>query len=177
MNCAWGFSRGRSEDWLRWGPYIQMVPCPSAKSHRRVEAGEPYRWNQGLPACLSQAVWQVPLSLHHSTVINSSRSRQWTLMKNNKHLFPRLGLRSSPNQRQPSPPLRKKALLIGIQKRAAEDMHIAPGRKNMKAQKDPNKERAPEAPELKDPHRDVLELEQLLISAFYQQCFPFPFPC
>lgn len=91
-----------------------------------------------------------------------------------KHLFPRLGLQSSPNQRQPSPPLRsklrKKALLIGIQndEMAAEDVHVAPKRKIKKAQKDRDKERAPEALELKDPHRDVLEMEQLLISAFYQ---------
>ena len=54
---------------------------------------------------------------------------------------------------------------------AEEDVHIAPKRKNKKAQKDRDKERAPKAPEaqeLKGPHRDVLEMEQLLISALCQ---------
>ena len=107
-------------------------------------------------------------------------------MKVNKHRFPRLSLQSS-HQTQPPPPL-KKALLIGIQNvrqdtaeitqeqendemAAEEDVHIAPKRRNKKAGKDRDREgvpKAPEAPELKGPHRDVLEMKQLLISALYQ---------
>ena len=81
MNCTWGFSRGRPGDWLRWRPYIQMVPCPSAKSHRRVifirsrgalsmESGFTSLFVSG---CLASSA--CPFT---TTVINSSRSRQWT---------------------------------------------------------------------------------------------------
>lgn len=120
-------------------------------------------------------------------VINSSRSCQWTLMKIIKHLFPRLNLWSSPNQTRSPPPLKKKALLIGIrnvrhdtaeityeqendERAAEEDVHFAPKRKKKKAQKyrDGRAPEAPEAPELKDPHRDVLEMTQLLIGALYR---------
>jgi hypothetical protein len=52
--------------------------------------------------------------------------------------------------------MRKKALLIGIRKIRKE---------KKKAQKDRVKEAAPETSELKGPHRDVLEMEQLLLSA------------
>ena len=110
-------------------------------------------------------------------------------MKIIKHLFPHgLSLRSRPKQ---SPPLRKKALLIGIRKiRQVEipqesgerppedDVHIPkPKKKKKKAQQDD--EGAPEAhlpdtPELKGPHRDVLDMKQILIGALYQ-CYPFSY--
>ena len=108
-------------------------------------------------------------------------------MKIIKHLFPHLNLWSSPNQTQSPPPLKKKALLIGIrnvrhdtaeityeqendERAAEEDVHFAPKRKKKKAQKyrDGRAPEAPEAPELKDPHRDVLEMTQLLIGALYR---------
>ena len=101
------------------------------------------------------------------------------MMKIIKRLFPCLSSpQSSPNQMQPIqvPPLRKKALLIGIQyvrtdtvaseiiqeKDEKAAAHIAPKRKNKKA------------PELRGPHRDVLDMEQLLISALY---LAFPTAC
>ena len=83
--------------------------------------------------------------------------------------------------------MKKKALLIGIQnvrqnmiqitqendERAAEDseedVHIASKRKKKKAQK----ERAPKS---RGPHRDVLEMEQLLIGALYHDSTLFLLP-
>ena len=108
-------------------------------------------------------------------------------MKIIKHLFPRLtgSLRSCPKQ---SPPLRKKALLVGIRKiredsaeipqengerPPEDDVHIAPRRKKkkMKARKERDEEGTRE---LKGPHRDVLDMKQLLIGALYQ-CYPFSY--
>jgi len=78
--------------------------------------------------------------------------------------------------------MRKKALLIGIRKTrqnsveiarenhermAEEDVHIATKRKKKKAKKDKDKEGAPKAPELKGPHHDVLQMEQLLIEVYH----------
>jgi hypothetical protein len=76
--------------------------------------------------------------------------------------------------------LRKRALLIGIQnirqeaveitqennERTAEEVvNAVPKRKK---QKDgDNKEEAPKAAELKGPHRDVLQMKELLIGALY----------
>ena len=105
-------------------------------------------------------------------------------MKIVKCRFPRLSLQFqlSPNQTQPPPPpLKKKALLIGIQdirqdtaeiiqengERLAEDVKSVPKRKNKKKQKDRDKEGAPKAEELKGPHRDVMQMKQLLIGALY----------
>jgi hypothetical protein len=78
--------------------------------------------------------------------------------------------------------LKKRALLIGIQsirqdaveitqendERIAEeeDVNAVPKRKKKKKKKDRDKEGAPE-PELKGPHRDVMEMKQLLIGALY----------
>lgn len=73
-------------------------------------------------------------------------------MKFIKHLFPSLinasGLQSSPgpNQTQvtqPLPPLRKKALLIGVQYKSASE------------------------PNASGPHHNVLEMKLLLMSALY----------
>ena len=104
-------------------------------------------------------------------------------MKIIKHLFPRLSLtsRSSPSQsRPPPPPLRKKALLIGIRKArqdsveipqengerpAEEDVHIAPKRKKKKKKAAEEPGALKEQAVLKGPHRDVLDMEQMLISA------------
>ena len=110
-------------------------------------------------------------------------------MKIIKHLFPRLSLtsRSCPSQsRPPPPPLRKKALLIGIrrvrqdsveipqengERPAEEDVHIAPKRKKKKEKAAAQKVGAEEPGALKEqavlkgPHRDVLDMEQILISA------------
>lgn len=99
-------------------------------------------------------------------------------MKIIKHLFSRPGRRASANQ---SPPLRKKALLIGIQsirqviqgnhertsKDVLEDVNAVPKQKNKKKKKDRETEGALKAAELKGPHRDVLEMRELLISALY----------
>ena len=93
------------------------------------------------------------------------------------------------------PPLRKKALLIGIQNirqgttvditkekyerdsEAKEDVNIAPAKpKKKKAQKDRNKKKVPKAPELRGPHREVLEMEQLLISTLYHDSILFRLP-
>ena len=102
-----------------------------------------------------------------------------------KHLFPCLNnsLQSSPKQTQitkPLLPLRKKALLIGIQnirqdtiqitqdsdseddeRAAEEDVYMA-------------RDRAEEGAWLKGPHRDVLEMKQLLISALYHHILFLP---
>ena len=100
------------------------------------------------------------------------------MMKIIKRLFPCLSSpQSSPNQMQPIqvPPLRKKALLIGIQYVRTDTVaseiihekaaaHIAPNLKNKKA----SELRGP------SPHRDVLDMEQLLISALY---LAFPTAC
>jgi metacaspase-1 len=62
--------------------------------------------------------------------------------------------------------MRKKALLIGIRKIREDTVEIA--RENdERMKKGKGKEAAPKAPELKDPHRDVLEMEQILLSALY----------
>ena len=112
-------------------------------------------------------------------------------MKIIKRLFP--CLQSSPKQTQRVPPLRKKALLIGIQnirqgttvditkekyeREAKEDVNIAPAKpKKKKAQKDRNKKKVPKAPELRGPHREVLEMEQLLISTLYHDSIFFLLP-
>jgi hypothetical protein len=67
----------------------------------------------------------------------------------------------------PSLPLKKKALLIGIQglinqdnveRTAEEDMNAVPKRKGRKDR---------EAPNLKGPHRDVMQVKQLLIGVLY----------
>ena len=104
-------------------------------------------------------------------------------MKIIKHLFPRLSLtsRSSPSQSRPPPPaLRKKALLIGIRKArqdsveipqengerpAEDDVHIAPKRKKKKKKAAEEPGALKEQAVLKGPHRDVLDMEQMLISA------------
>ena len=107
-------------------------------------------------------------------------------MKIVKYRFPRLSLtsrRSSANQTRPlPPPLRKKALLIGIQNirqkavettqedvenTAEEDVNDDPKQKTKKKQKDRDKESAPKAAELKGPHRDVMQMKELLIGALY----------
>lgn len=107
-------------------------------------------------------------------------------MKIIKYRLSHLGRRSSANQtRHPPPPLRKKALLIGVQnlrldpdeitqekhERATNDepenVDAAPRRKKKKKQKDRDKEGTPKAGVLKGPHRDVLEMKQLLIGALY----------
>lgn len=106
-------------------------------------------------------------------------------MKIIKYRLPHPGRRSSASQTQP-PPLRKKALLIGVQnlrqdpdeitqenhertaKGELEDMDAAPRqKKKKKKQKDRDKERTPKAGVLKGPHHDVLEMKQLLIGALY----------
>ena len=103
-------------------------------------------------------------------------------MKIIKHRFPRLSLRTSVNQSQPPPPLKKKALLIGIQnvrqdaaevtqeiseRTAEEDANTVPKRRKKKKEKDRIKEGTLEEPELKGPHRDVMQMKQLLIGALY----------
>lgn len=104
-------------------------------------------------------------------------------MKIIKYRFPRLSRRPTANQTQPSPPpLKKRALLIGIQKMrqdvvetpqenderiAEEDVNAASKRKKKKKQKDKDKEEAPKSAELKGPHRDVMHMKQLLIGALY----------
>ena len=103
-------------------------------------------------------------------------------MKINKYL----GRRASANQTQSSrPPLKKRALLIGIrnvredvvevpqgdQERTTEDglgdANAAPSPKPRKKKK--RKDNDTETPELKGPHRDVLEMKQLLIGALYHE--------
>ena len=89
-------------------------------------------------------------------------------------------LRLSPLAIQTKPPpipLKKRALLIGIQSIrqdalqitqgdgegiAEEDVNAVPKRKKKK-KKDKDKEGTTEAAELKGPHRDVMEMRQLLI--------------
>jgi hypothetical protein len=75
--------------------------------------------------------------------------------------------------------LRKKALLIGIQKTredavetsevndertTEEDVNSVPKRRRKKKARD--KERAHKSAELKGPHRDVMQMKELLIGAF-----------
>ena len=50
---------------------------------------------------------------------------------------------------------------------AEEDVNPASKRKKKKAQKDRDKEGAPKAAKLKGPHRDVMEMKELLLSALY----------
>ena len=84
-------------------------------------------------------------------------------------------------QIHPPPPLRKKALLIGIKKirqdavetqendemAAEEDVNAVPKPKKKKKQKDREKEKVPKAAELKGPHHDVMQMRELLIGALY----------
>jgi hypothetical protein len=105
-------------------------------------------------------------------------------MKIIKYRYPRLSLpsRLSANQTHLPPPLKKKALLIGIQsirqeaveiaqedddERTAEkeDVNAIPKRKKKEKQKD--KEEAPKAAGLKGPHRDVFQMKELLIGTLY----------
>jgi hypothetical protein len=100
-------------------------------------------------------------------------------MKIIKYRFPRLSRRSSVPAQLP-PPLRKKALLIGIRtvrdaveetqdtlKRLPEDRE----QDDVKVDSKPKKKRehrdkgARKEPALKGPHRDVLDMKQLLIGA------------
>jgi hypothetical protein len=104
-----------------------------------------------------------------------------------KYQPPGHSLRHSANQTQPpSPPLKKKALLIGIQKirqdavestqdnyerTAEEDENAVPKRKNNLKEKEKerhtSKEGAHKAADLKGPHRDVMQMKELLIGALY----------
>lgn len=104
-------------------------------------------------------------------------------MKIIKYRFPRLSRRPTAIQTQLSPPpLKKRALLIGIQKirqdgvettqenderTAEEDVNPASKRKKKGKQKGKDKEEIPKAGELKGPHRDVMQMKQLLIGALY----------
>lgn len=108
-------------------------------------------------------------------------------MKIVKYRFPRLSLpnRPSTNQTHLPPPLKKKALLIGIQntrqqvveitqeddeRMAEEEVNDAvpiPPAKRKKKKKQKDKEGAPKAAKLKGPHRDVLQMKELLIGALY----------
>lgn len=98
---------------------------------------------------------------------------------------PRLSLRpsGSANQTHPhSPPLRKKALLIGIQnirqdpveitqekveRTAEKDVNAVPKPKKKKKQKGRNKGKAPKVGALRGPHCDVMQMKELLIGALY----------
>ena len=77
--------------------------------------------------------------------------------------------RSSLIPTQPSPPLKKKALLIGIQTVREDAAEIPQENVNTLTGADPKKKAQEERNEegiLRGPHRDVLDMQQLLIGAF-----------
>jgi hypothetical protein len=122
-----------------------------------------------------------------TTFVSQVFKKSGSITENIKYLIPRLSLsgRHLANEsKPPSPPLtsplRKKALLIGIQKTredavetcqdndertTEEDVNAVPKRKRKK--KDRDNEGAHKTEELKGPHRDIMLMKEFLIGALY----------